>query len=143
MDIFENIVASLLIDVIKAQNRANEYSAKLVPNYRDPTHADPPQNPNLGFFPVPNSVIRSFDFKLSFTLDNSNEPVIPPNAAGTSGLPINFNLEVLKEAGEKMLASVSFQVDMRNYQLGFSEDTAGGTGAPGAPSQQHRLIQTG
>jgi hypothetical protein len=225
---FEDIISSLLIDVIKAQNRANKFSARLVPEYRDPTKFWPPEDPNLGFFPVPNSVIRSFDFRLTFALENKDaigpanifnglhravdqilaalntrldpavhsrfadnmkkqyllllaadkpylakttalanlifdqldkEKVISMTAArreellsstlqgvlsdprlldsgSLKGLAVNIDLDVLKEADERMLASVNFQVDMRSYQLGFQEpasDTPGG----------HRLILTG
>jgi len=77
MDTFEKIIAAILIDIIKAQHHANIYSANLATVYKDPEKLIPPLNPNLVYFPIPNSMIKSFDFSISFNIENLFD-MLPP-----------------------------------------------------------------
>lgn len=75
-DLFETIIATILEDIIRAQHAANVFSARLAKKYIDPQQFELPAE--LGYFPVPNSVIKSFRFSLQFGLDQW--------PAGASGL---------------------------------------------------------
>lgn len=60
MDFFESLIARLLIDITDAQNSANKHSVELAREYKN--------NPELAMFPVPNALVRSFEFKLKFAI---------------------------------------------------------------------------
>ena len=62
MGALEELLATLLIDIIKAQHQANLFSARLANLYYDPEKYG--LDPNLSYFPVPNSVIKSFDLNM-------------------------------------------------------------------------------
>lgn len=62
--VLEKLVEYILLELLEAQNTSNEKSALLAENYK----SKGPKVPNLEFFPVPNSSIKAFDFKLKFAL---------------------------------------------------------------------------
>jgi hypothetical protein len=234
LDTLERIISSLLIDIIKAQDCANQYSSGLVPKYRDAEKHG--RSANLIFFPVPNSLIKSFEFSLTFALPDQRSDIVSDvfraldirlkgvlahiadrfgsvsgdawNGAGArftrdlsdaasrayfrllsakettpsekrrifideletliisrshaffvfgrqeqeklhecmrihfsdlfdgvsisaanssdDNLAINYEFDVLKELNDSVLGSIKFQVEMRNYGLGYKERTDGG-----------------
>lgn len=63
-DLLERLIAKILMDLTRAQNASNRLSARISKIYQQP----PAGMDNLKFFPVPNSLIKSFDFKLKFAL---------------------------------------------------------------------------
>lgn len=70
-NILESVLATILLDMIKAQNQANCYSAQLALDY---TGTDK-KIPLLEFFDVPNAIIKSFDFELKFGLESVGSPI--------------------------------------------------------------------
>lgn len=70
-NILESVLATILLDMIKAQNQANCYSAQLALDY---TGKDK-EIPLLEFFDVPNAIIKSFDFELKFGLESVGSPI--------------------------------------------------------------------
>ena len=62
--VLEKLVEYILLELLEAQNTSNEKSARLAENYK----SSGPRVPNLEFFPIPNSSIKAFDFKLKFAL---------------------------------------------------------------------------
>lgn len=64
--VLEKLVEYILLELLEAQNASNEASARLAENY----NSDHPKVPNLEYFPVPNSSIKAFDFKLKFALQD-------------------------------------------------------------------------
>ena len=64
--LLEGLVEKILLDLLAAQDASNKASAKLAERYLNPKPEE--KIPNLEFFPVPNSSIKSFDFSLKFLL---------------------------------------------------------------------------
>lgn len=64
--VLEKLVEYILLELLEAQNTSNMASAKLAEKYYEPKVEE--EVPNLEFFPVPNTCIKSFDFALKFAL---------------------------------------------------------------------------
>ena len=64
--ILQGLVEKILLELLEAQHVANKASARLAEYYLNPPSGS--EVPNLGFFPVPNPGIKSFDFSLKFLL---------------------------------------------------------------------------
>ena len=62
MGVLDQLITTILIDLTKAQHHANEFSAKLSDQYIN-------SEDNLKYFPLPNSLIKGFEFDISFGLD--------------------------------------------------------------------------
>lgn len=65
MDFIEIIVTKILEELTNAQDAVNKKSAELAEEYQNP----PKDLKNLSYFPVPNSLIKSFDFSLNFGIE--------------------------------------------------------------------------
>ncbi|MFY7741606.1 MAG: hypothetical protein ACOVQR_03090 [Flavobacterium sp.] len=65
--VLEKLVEYILLELLEAQNISNIASAKLAEKYYEPK-LEEEVVPNLEFFPVPNTSIKSFDFALKFAL---------------------------------------------------------------------------
>jgi hypothetical protein len=120
VDTLERLIASLLVDITKAQDFANQYSSELVSKYRNAEKHN--RNANLLVFPVPNSVIKSFEVRLTFALPEQRSTTDDAER----NLTINYDCDVLKELNESVLSSITFQVEMRNYELGYKERVQAG-----------------
>ncbi|MCW3127332.1 MAG: hypothetical protein JWO03_2990 [Bacteroidetes bacterium] len=94
MDTFAKIISSILVDITKAQDCANQFSASLVPKYHDPNEYN--RNENLIYFPVPNSSIKSFEFNLQFA--------IPTQTGGLSG-------DILKPLDSALAVVIGYVAD--------------------------------
>lgn len=71
MDFFQDILESILLDMARAQDRSNRFSARLAACYEHPDEHHKP--PALSFFPVPNAAIDTFSFTLRFGIEEIPE----------------------------------------------------------------------
>jgi hypothetical protein len=108
------------MDITKAQECADLYSSALVSKYRDAAKQN--GNADLMEFSVPNSVIKAVEVRLSFA--------VPQQQSTTKGcdrnLAISYAFDDLKELNDSVLSSITFQIEMRSYGLGYKERVQAG-----------------
>jgi hypothetical protein len=117
VDTLERLVASVLVDITKAQDCANRYSSALAAKYRDVEKQD--RNANLMEVSVPNSLIKAVEVRLTFAL-----PKHP--SSGGDGLAISYSVDELRELDQSVLSSITLQIEMRSYGLGYGERVPAG-----------------
>ncbi len=126
-DVFEKLFETILIDITKAQNKSNIYSAKLGEQYADPAKYKLPVN--LRFCPLPAPVINSFNLNIKFALE-ALENYLDNTLKNETGKLVAAMIEKITQPEkqikdkDKVIADIVFDIKQSIYKV-ITDDEKG------------------